>query len=338
MRICGFYFVIVGFLMSCNENNNQYAKPSQSSKIIETQEAHSYLNDSLKIFIHIGKEESYKLDHIPNAIQLWRPDYATKEKMEFGGMRASRSEIQSLLQSIGFENGKELIIYDSKGNVDALRFAWVLECYGFQDYRIIDGGLVNWKLNSYLTTKDIPASPQATAYKLSSINNVNIVADFNDVQLAMKDTNTIIVDTREPYEYNAKPFVLHQVLYSHKKGSFARGCIPGAIHLNWSDLVDLKTDHKIKSTDVIDYNLKQKGINSDKRVIVYCQSGSRSSHTAFVLKEIMGYPSVKNYDGSWIEWSYRNKYLRDAEIQLNTTEEEFRALFSELASQLKNQN
>jgi len=116
-----------------------------------------------------------------------------------------------------------------------------------------------------------------------------------------------LVDTREPYEYHGNCFVKNNSVHNYKKGAFARGCIPTAIHLNWSDLADLATEDRIKCKKDLEYNLAQKGITKDKEIIVYCQSGSRSSHAAFVLRKVLDYPKVKNYDGSWIEWSYQYK-------------------------------
>ena len=103
----------------------------------------------------------------------------------------------------------------------------------------------------------------------------------------------------------------------------ARGCIPGAVHLNWSELSDLDGDHRIKCIKDLEYNLERKGITRDKEIIVYCQSGSRSSHTAFVLSKILDYPKVKNYDGSWIQWTYMHKQDGDMPIHVHTSDEDY---------------
>lgn len=338
MRYTLYLFLLSIILYSCKHDKSEELYATLSPKLISVQEAQQLLEKPNKLFIHISKKEAYTKEHIPSAHHLWRPDYGTKEKREVKGLRATKSEIEGLLQKLGFQKGNELIIYDTKGSVDALRFAWVLNTHGFHDYRIMDGGLVHWKQNNYPITQREPAIPKESNFILNTESISALVANYLEVSAALKDTNTIIIDTREPYEYYAKPFMVNKLLYSHKKGSFERGCIPGAVHLNWSDLVDLKTDHKIKAKEVIAYNLTELGITADKNVIVYCQSGSRSSHTAFVLKEIMGFPKVKNYDGSWIEWTYRNKYLGDAEIQQNTSEEEFKVLYDKLASQIKKKN
>ena len=83
-----------------------------------------------------------------------------------------------------------------------------------------------------------------------------------------------------------------------------RGCIPSSVHLNWSDMADLEADHRVKCHKDLEHDLRQKEIDRDKEIIVYCHSGSRSSHTYFVLKKVLKFQNVKNYDGSWIEWSH----------------------------------
>lgn len=126
------------------------------------------------------------------------------------------------------------------------------------------------------------------------------MASISDVKSALDDPNVLLIDTREEYEYFGKPFISEDMVHNYKRGAFARGAIPGAIHLNWSEMSDLANDQMIKCKKDLIFNLEPQNITKDKNIIVYCQSGSRSSHTAFVLKEILNYPNVKNYVGSWI--------------------------------------
>ena len=166
--------------------------------------------------------------------------------------------------------------------------------------------------------------------------NQSSIATFDEVMAAIKDTNTILIDTREPYEYSGSPFINKGVVLPCKKGAFNRGSIPTAIHLNWSILADLNGDHRIKCEKDLKYDLKNKGIDSKKNIILYCHSGSRTSHTYYVLKHVLGYQHVKNYDGSWIEWSYRNSKDNTIPIQQICQENQFNTIKDSLTTSLLN--
>jgi thiosulfate/3-mercaptopyruvate sulfurtransferase len=127
---------------------------------------------------------------------------------------------------------------------------------------------------------------------------VRIFMNKDDIMQAMQDTNILILDTRTTAEYAG---------HVQKKGASRPGRIPGSIHLDWIELVHDKGDFTFKSCEEIAPLLRSRGISPDKKIITYCHSGVRSAHTAFVLSEIMGYPQVANYDGSWTEWSYHKE-------------------------------
>lgn len=294
----------------CVPDTEQVCNKDQilSSKLISVDDAHALLSDSMLdvTLIDIGKEKDYQKGHIAGAHQIWRPDFRAAEGYDYGGMMCSAEELENLLSSLGVSNDTKMLLYDRKGACDALRFAWVLDQYGINHYQVINGGLALWKEMGYAIDTTATHSPTPSNYRISS-EGKSTNASMEDIQRAINDPNTLIVDTREPYEYAGAPFISDGKVWPYKKGAHERGHIPTAIHLNWSDLSDLSGDHRIKCEKDLRYDLAQKGITPERDIIVYCQSGSRSSHTAFVLSEILGYPNVKNYDGSWIEWSYYHK-------------------------------
>lgn len=301
------------FLFSCSTENKNIVVTMDKSDIkaynlIDPIFANKLLkeNPNEYIPIQVSKHKIFQKEHIPNAINIWRPDYGSDVSNPFGGLIPSREKLENLIQNFGFKKGKTLLIYDAKANVDALRFAWVLNLYGFDDFKIINGGLKFWKINGLAVTDKISEQPTKSNFHLSDFFDKSMIANFDEVLSAIKDSNTIIVDTREAYEYKGLPFILKDSVYLYKKGAFNRGSIPTAIHFNWSNLADLNGDHRIKSEKDLNHDLNNIGINRDKKIILYCQSGSRTSHTYYVLKHILGYSNVKNYDGSWIEWSYRH--------------------------------
>jgi len=295
---------------SCNKDD------ISSPYIMTAKQAHQSISvDDNIILIHICEEKTFYQEHIPNAINLWRPDFRSKAKSEISGLKCSRMELEELLSNIGIDSSSLLLVYDGKGSVDAFRFTWVLDYYGFHNHKVINGGLNSWKKAGYPTTIDITVIRPSTEFKIDASSDNSLLASLEDVKFAINDPNTIIVDTRESYEYLGQPFISKNKVYQFKKGALASGAIPTAIHLNWSILSDLADDHRIKCERDLRYDLAKLGITPDKKVIVYCQSGSRSSHTAFVLRHILDYPNVKNYDGSWIEWSY--EYLHNTSVNID---------------------
>ena len=297
----------------------------KSEHLINPKEAYQLLADKPNDYIpiHVSKAPAYKTGHIKNAINIWRPDYGADQKKPYGGLIPSKNKLESLIQSFGFEKGKTLLLYDLKANVDALRFAWVLRLYGFEDFKLISGGMKNWELADLPVTQSIPDVPTKSQFKLSTSFNEEIIAYFDDVQEAITDTNTVLIDTREDYEYLGRPFQFKDTILPYKLGAFDRGSIPSSIHLNWSTFADLDGDHRIKSEKDLRHDLVKHGITDDKNIILYCHSGSRTSHTFYVLKDILGFENVKNYDGSWIEWSYYSTLDENLPMQYVVSDEAF---------------
>lgn len=283
--------------------------------------------------IEISKKAKYKSGHLPRAINFWRPDYESKDHA-YGGMRPSPSEMAELLGTNGISPDDRLVIYDTKGSVDAIRFMWILDMYGHTDRVVMNGGKTAWEAAGYgLVTEPAPA-PEAVAYAFSGEPDYTLLASRADVLAAMDDPNVVLLDTREPEEYQGAPYISKGVCYPYKKGAFINGRIPGAVYLNWSDAVDLDGDHRFKSLKDIRYNFRKAGITADKKVIAYCQSGVRSAHTTYVLTELLGYPDVRNYDGSWIEWSYHYINGGDVAIEQDIDETEHKRRMAALEAAL----
>lgn len=337
-----FLLCLLAILSGCTSDSNHkdYSKDKAeitANNLINPKSAYSSIkkNPDQFIIVQVSKEEPYLSEHIPAAQNIWRPDYGSEINKPYGGLIPTKEKLQSLLQDLGFEKGKTLLLYDLKANVDALRFAWVLKLYGFDDYKLINGGLKYWKISDLPITDDLPAQPDKTNFQLGDSFNKNIIADLDDVKAAIEDTNTLLIDTREDYEYLGNPFINKDTVLLYKKGAFARGSIPTAIHLNWSTLADLDGDHRIKSEHDLRHDLKKYGISKDKNIILYCQSGSRTSHTHYVLTEILDFENVKNYDGSWIEWSYHSTIDELLPMQQITSEEQSLKLKDSLLLTLK---
>lgn len=334
MKIRYIIVLLVIAIQACKSDvtiSNDYSADKSDIKahhLVDPKTVNQWLLEKPGFYIpvQVSKHKTFSIEHIPNAKNIWRPDYGSDIKEPYAGLIPSKEKLQSLLQTLGYTAEKKLILYDAKANVDALRFSWVLSLYGFDNYYIINGGLKFWKEQGLPVTKDPQLEAPKSSYQLTGNFNHSIIANFEEVREAIKDTNTILIDTREHYEYLGQPFIHNGEVLPFKKGAFNRGSIPSAIHLNWSTLADLNGDHRIKSKKDLNYDLAQKGISSEKNIILYCHSGSRTSHTYYVLKHILGYPNVKNYDGSWIEWSYKHSKDDQIPIQQLVTHEEFEKL------------
>lgn len=344
MRIFKFYSFLI-FLIAIHLSCQQSYEELQSSicdkndviseKLVSVEEAQSLLERSENFIpVEVSSAGEYSRGHISGAINVWRPDFRSKTFTTYGGMICSENELIVFLQKLGISTKDTLLVYDNKGASDAMRLGWVFDFYGFKNYKVINGGKSSWIQNNYTLETIINTPVHNEEYYFDSKPESNLLATMNDVLSALNDENALIVDTREPYEYLGQPFIAQNEVLSYKAGAYERGCIPGAVHLNWSELSDLATDHRIKCTKDLIYNLEKKGITRDKNIIVYCQSGSRSSHTAFVLREILGYPSVKNYDGSWIEWSYYHKNGESVAILKHTDDKQFDELKQQLIQDL----
>lgn len=307
--------------LSCNKD------ALYSPKLITVGEAFSYQENPHTIFIEVSKSDEYLSGHLPNALQVWRPDFRNKVASPFTGMRCSASELTTFLQTLGVEKNSKLILYDAKGGCDAMRLAWVFDYYGYKSYQVINGGKVAWVQAGFSLSRNPEKAISKPDFVFDPQVDSSYLATVEDVQKGILDKQTIIVDTRESYEYAGQCFTSNNEVLAYKKGAFSRGCISTAVHLNWSDLSDLEEDHRVKCEKDLRYNLAQKGITQDKQIIVYCQSGSRSSHTAFVLREILDFPNVKNYDGSWIEWSYNASQDNSFLIDKLTSQEDFEVAF-----------
>ena len=329
-------------LLSCKGSGDQYKSAIcdksdiVSDKLITLEDAkYAIVNDLLSIPVEISKKEEYTSGHLPRAINTWRPDFRTKSNVLFAGMICNQIEFEQYLQSLGMSDQHTLLLYDSKGGCDAMRLAWVFDFYGFEKYKVINGGKKLW-IQSGFELDTVTITPILNLnFRFESKPDSSLYASYQDVLASLGNHNKVLVDTREDYEFLGLPFISNGKILNYKEGASNRGCIPGAKHLNWSEQSDLSGDHRFKCIKDLKYNLERKGITRDKEIIVYCQSGSRSSHTAFVLRELLDYPNVKNYDGSWIEWSYYNSKDNSIPITQISSDNDCKRMEFELMNKFK---
>jgi thiosulfate/3-mercaptopyruvate sulfurtransferase len=207
-------------------------------------------------------------------------------------MMASKLKMENLFSNLGIRNDNYLVLYDNRGSCDAARLWWILDYYGFQNIALLNGGLKEWVKEDSLSNES--PTGNKSEFKLSKENFNERTISLEEFYNAINDSSLVIIDSRSSEEYSGDQL---------KKGAFDKGRIPGSINIDWTEAINYD-EGTFKTREEIKDIYAAKGIDSTSNVVVYCHSGVRSAHTTFVLTEILGYKNVKNYDGSWIQWSY----------------------------------
>ncbi len=235
--------------------------------------------------LHVSdKQQVYNTMHIPGARFLdQRKLYAGGFKPDGPGTILSKADFEALMSELGITPEDHVVVYGNPRSPFVARAYWVLKAYGHEKVSYLDGGLDAWLAKKYPTTSEVPQITKTT-YTAKEIDE-SLWANAEYVKGKLGDSGVVIVDARSPAEYNA-------------------GHIPGAVNLNWIT-TNLNKDGTFKSAEELKKLYESKGVTPDKEIITYCVTGTRSSNTFLVLKEILGYPNVKNYDGSWNEWKVK---------------------------------
>ncbi|HXK34644.1 MAG TPA: sulfurtransferase [Dehalococcoidia bacterium] len=234
---------------------------------------------------------AYDEGHIPGAVGFnWTSQLQDQVRRDI----ITREGLEQLLSEAGISNDDTIVLYGDNNNWFAAYAFWLLEMYGHQDLKLMDGGRKKWLDENRPLTKDLP-KPQKTAYKAKEPNTA-LRARRDEVLRALGDAKKALVDVRSPAEYNGEIMAPPGLPETAQR----MGHIPGAANVPWAQAV--REDGTFKSPEELEQLYASKGIARDKDVIAYCRIGERSSHTWFALKHLLGYPNVKNYDGSWTEY------------------------------------
>lgn len=265
-------------------------------------EMHLRNNPGIKV-ISLSKPEDFAKGHVESAAQIWRSDYEDKS-LEFGGMMAPRDSVAALLSSCGIISEDTIFLYDHKGGCDAARFWWILNVYGHKNAHFLNG--------SYKDLSKVSGAPYAIEpidYFFPNPIDPTLYADLEYLLKATK-RGAKLVDVRTIEEFEGSMI---------KDGAFKPGRIENALFYPWTNAIKSDGNQRLKSKDILKEQFADLGLEKDDEIIVYCHSGARSAHTTFVLTEILGYTNVKNYEGSWIEYSFN----KDLPTETGTQEMEF---------------
>ena len=234
----------------------------------------------------------YEEGHIPGAVKLhWRDDLQDRLRRDVVGKEA----FERLLGERGIGNDTTVVLYGDKNNWFAAFAYWYLKLYGHADVRVLDGGRQKWIDESRPLTTD--ASAVAAAQYIVPAVDESIRARRDDVLAGLGHEGRALVDVRSTQEYSGE--LIAPPGYE-QEGATRTGHIPTARSIPWAQAV--RDDGTFKSPDELRDLYGAEGVTPDKEVVVYCRIGERSVHTWFVLRELLGYPVVRNYDGSWTEW------------------------------------
>ena len=270
-------------------STNGYAK----NVLVTTEWLAEHLEDPGLVIAEVDENpDLYDEGHIPGAVKLhWRDDLQDPLVRDV----VSQQDFERLLGERGISNDTTVVLYGDKNNWFAAYAYWYLKIYGHADVQLLDGGRQKWIEEGRELTTDIP-SPAAAAY--SAKDRDETIRVRRDTVLAKLHAEGVaLVDVRSPQEYAGE--LLAPPGYE-QEGASRAGHIPGAQSVPWATAV--RDDGTFKAADELREIYGGKGVTADKEVLAYCRIGERSAHTWFVLRELLGYGDVKNYDGSWTEW------------------------------------
>jgi thiosulfate/3-mercaptopyruvate sulfurtransferase len=270
--------------------NKGYAHPEV---LVDADWVQAHLHDPQVRLIEVDVDTTaYEQGHIPGAVGF---DWKKELQDQIVRSPLSKEHLEKLLGRAGVSNDTTVVLYGDNNNWFAAWALWILKYYGHKDARLLDGGRVKWLADKREITTDVPAYPAATYH--ASTPDTEIRALRDQVLGWLGQSNIALVDVRSPGEYSGEllaPANLPQ------EGAQRGGHIPSAANIPWATAV--REDGTFKSADELRAIYGSKGVTADKEVVAYCRIGERSSHTWFALNYLLGYPKVRNYDGSWTEW------------------------------------
>lgn len=267
-----------------------YAHPEA---LVDTEWVAQHLNDANVRLIEADEDVLlYEVGHIPGAVKLdWHVDVQDRVNRDF----VNQQGFEQLMSRWGIKNDTTIVLYGDKNNWYAAYSYWLFKMYGHKSLKIMNGGRAKWESEHRPYTQDVPHYEASNYHAQPADETIRAFRD--DVLAGLKNPGRGLIDVRSPQEYSGE--LLHMVNYP-QEGAQRGGHIPGAQSIPWATAAN--ADGTFKSVEELRQIYGNKGMTPDKEIISYCRIGERSAHTWFVLTELLGYPRVRNYDGSWTEW------------------------------------
>jgi len=270
-------------------SENGYAKPV----LVTTEWVAEHANDPNVVVAEVDENPAlYDEGHITGAVRLhWEDDLEDPVERDL----IERSEFEQLMGRLGIGNDTTVVLYGDRNNWFAAYAYWYLKIYGHENVRIVDGGRQKWIDEGRELVTDVPQRPQSQYTARERDESIRAYRDA--VREGLGAAERSLVDVRSPQEYSGE---LMAPPGYEQEGARRSGHIPTAQSIPWATAV--RDDGTFKPADELRELYEGKGVTKDKAVTAYCRIGERSAHTWFVLRELLGYEDVRNYDGSWTEW------------------------------------
>jgi thiosulfate/3-mercaptopyruvate sulfurtransferase len=264
-----------------------YANPAA---LVTTQWVADHLNDANVRLLEVDVDTSaYGTGHIQGAVGInWTTQLGDPIRRDIPSTEAW----QKLLGEAGVSNDTRLVFYGDNNNWFAAFAYWVSKIYGHQNAALMNGGRKKWELENRPLTTDAPSVSRASYTAKDA--DLSLRAFLRDV--LDRPSNVALVDVRSPAEFNGEVIAPPGMTETAQRA----GHVPGAANIPWAQAAN--EDGTFKSPEELRQLYGAKGVSGNQDVIAYCRIGERSSHTWFVLKELLGFKNVKNYDGSWTEY------------------------------------
>ncbi|MER7588193.1 sulfurtransferase [Micromonospora sp. NPDC127501] len=264
---------------------------SRDTALVSAEWAEKNLDAPGVVFVEVDEDTSaYETGHIAGAIKIdWKTDLQDQVRRDF----VNKTQFEALLSERGISNDDTVILYGGNNNWFAAYAYWYFKLYGHRDVKLLDGGRKKWELDARPLVTDAVSRP-ATQY-VAQEPDTSIRAFRDEVVAAIGTKN--LVDVRSPDEFAGR---LLAPAHLPQEQAQRAGHIPTAISVPWSKAAN--EDGTFRSDDELRKIYGDAGLDDGKETIAYCRIGERSSHTWFVLQELLGHRNVKNYDGSWTEY------------------------------------
>jgi thiosulfate/3-mercaptopyruvate sulfurtransferase len=268
---------------------SDYANPGV---LVSTQWVEEHKHDPNVRVVEVDVDTAaYGHGHIPGALGWnWQSQLCDTVRRDI----IPKKEFENLMSASGIGQDTTVVLYGDNNNWFAAWAFWQLKIYGHQSLKLMNGGRKKWLAEGRELTKEVPKYPRAN-YRASA-PDFSLRAMMQPVYKAMENRSAVLIDVRSPAEFTGEILAPPGLPETCQRG----GHIPGAKGIPWS--VACNEDGTFKSADELKKIYGDKGVNGDQPVIAYCRIGERSSLTWFVLKYLLGYQDVRNYDGSWTEW------------------------------------
>ncbi|HXV71616.1 MAG TPA: sulfurtransferase [Acidimicrobiia bacterium] len=270
---------------------NEYAKPES---LVSTGWLAEHLSDPYVRIVEVDEDTTaYERDHIPGAVAWdWSKDLHHPTQRDY----LDKNGLERLLGEAGVTDDTTVVLYGGNNNWFAAYAYWLLKVRGFDNVKLLDGGRLKWNVEDRQKTTEVPEI-ESTEFSISGPERPELRVFRDDVLARVAAGSTTFVDVRSPEEFSGAKLAPDHL---PQEQPYVGGHVPGAHNVPWSKAAN--EDGSFKNATELTRLYDGEGVSGNGDVVAYCRIGERSSHTWFVLHELLGYDNVANYDGSWTEY------------------------------------